>query len=103
MKLDICFIGGFVVEEPVEESNVNDTGNATSYADVGYAMTTASQPSRSQTMNMPCQQVEGQTTVVENKGYTSRQFSCILQRLFKDDTVLDVQVAKSKRTTNDGD
>lgn len=67
--LNFCFTAGFVVDEEsiVEDvgsaSNNADTGCATSNVEIGYVMSTASQRSRLQTMNMQRQQVEEETMV----------------------------------------
>lgn len=105
--LDFRLISGFIVDESVEESIVEDVGCATSNADIGcatsnveigYVMST-SQLSRLQSMKMLQQQVEEETMVPECEREASEQLTRISHLLFEDGTKQNEQVLGLTKST----
>lgn len=84
--LDFRFIAGFIVDESVEESIVEDVGDATSNVE------TLVQISRLQTMKMLRQQVQEETMVPECEREASEQLTRISHLLFEDGTKQNEQV-----------
>ncbi|XP_074332489.1 uncharacterized protein LOC141670498 isoform X2 [Apium graveolens] len=83
---------GFTVDEPIDESPIDNAVYATSDKDI-KTMSIASEPSILETMRLlPLFHVEEDTMVLQDEGDASQQLPCIPQPLYRDGIEEDEQV-----------